>query len=99
MVKGVVKAARDNVQSGVGSTGIRGAERVKLLNRAVGVDHDKRARQQPDPVHLARLAKDELDNLAEQADPRLLPRRAVPALEDADQPVRVPLAGRGGTMV
>lgn len=45
------------------------------------------------------MAEDELNELAEQADPRLLPRRGVPALEDADQPVPVPGAGRGGAPV
>jgi hypothetical protein len=40
------------------------------------------------------MAKDELDKLAEQPDPCFLTRRGVPALENADQPVRIPGAWR-----
>jgi hypothetical protein len=47
MFQRVVEAAGDDVQAGVGSAGIGGAERVELLDGAVSVDHDKRARQQP----------------------------------------------------
>jgi hypothetical protein len=85
--------------AGVSGTGIRRAERVKLLDGAVGVDHDQRARQEPDALYLAGMAEDELDELTEKADPRLLARRAVPALEDADEPVSVPGRGRTGTPV
>ena len=99
MVKGVVEVARHDIQASVGRTGISRAERIKLLDGAVCVDHDQRARQQPNPLHLTGPAKDELDDLAEEADPCLLPGRAVPALEDADQPVRIPVARRGESVV
>ena len=36
-----------------------------------------------------------MDELAEQANPRFLPRRGIPAFEDADEPVRVAGARRG----
>lgn len=70
-----------------------------MLDGPVGVDHDQRARQQPDALHLAGIAEDELDKLTEKADLGLLARRAVPALENADEPVRVPGRGRTGTPV
>src|SRR5690349_16230659 len=47
MFQCVVEAAGADVQAGVGSTGIGGAERVELLDGAISVDHDKRTRQQP----------------------------------------------------
>jgi hypothetical protein len=99
VVKRAVEAAGRDVQAHVGGTGIGGAERVELLDRAVGVDHHQRAWQQPESLHLAGLAEYELDQLAEQADPCLLPRRGVPALEHADQPVSVPVARRGAAPV
>ena len=89
MIEDVVKAARHDVEAGVGGAGIGRAERVKLLDRPVRVDHDQRARQQPEPLHFAGIPEDKLDKLAEQPDSRLLPRRAVPAFEHADKPVRV----------
>jgi hypothetical protein len=95
MVKGLIEAARHDVQPGVGGAGISRAERVKLLDRAVGVDHDQRAREQPEALHLAGVTENELDQLAEHPDPRFLPRRAVPPLEDRDEPLRVPVAGWG----
>jgi len=94
VVKGLVEAARHDVQADVGRAGIGRAQRVELLDRAVCVDHDQRARQQPEPLGLARMAKHELDQLAEQADSGLLLGRVVPAVEDADQPVRVSVARR-----
>jgi hypothetical protein len=99
VVEGVVEAARHDVQAGVRGTGIGRAERVELLDSAVGVNHDQRARQQPEPFHLAGIAQNELDKLAEKTDPCLLPRRGVPTLEDADEPLCVPFARRSGTMV
>jgi hypothetical protein len=45
------------------------------------------------------MSEDELDELAEQADPGLLPWRVVPAIEDSDQPARVPGAGKAGATV
>jgi hypothetical protein len=45
------------------------------------------------------MTKDELDELAEQADPGLLPGCVVPAVENPDQPVRVPGARKAGTTV
>jgi len=47
MFQGVVEAAGVDVQADVRGAGIGGAERVELLDSAVGVDHDDRARQQP----------------------------------------------------
>ncbi len=99
VVKDVVEAAGHDVEAGVGGTGIGGAERVELLDRAIGVDHDQRARHQPEPLYLARTAEDELDKLAEQPDPRLFLCRTVPAFENLDQPVRISRAGRGATVV
>ena len=99
VVKDVVKAVRHDVKAGVGRAGIGGAERVELLNGAIGIDDNQRAWQQPEPLHCARLPEDQLDKLAEQADPRLLPGGGVPALEDADQPFRIPRAGRSAVPV
>lgn len=99
VVEGSVEAVRHDVQAGVRRTGVGRAERVELLDGAVGVDHDQGARRDPESLHRARLAEHELDQLAEQANPRLLPRRGVPALEDAGQPVPVAGAGRGGAPV
>ena len=65
MVEGVVEATRHDVQACVGGTRIGGAERVELLDGAIGVDHDQRARQQPEPLHRAGMAEYELDKLAE----------------------------------
>ena len=45
--------------------------------------------QQPEPFHRARLAEDELNQFAEQADSGLLHGRGIPAFEDLDQPVRI----------
>lgn len=47
MFQGVVEAARVDVQAGVRGARIGGAERVELLDSAIGVDDDDRARQQP----------------------------------------------------
>lgn len=47
MVQRVVEAAGRDVQACVRCTGIGGAERVELLDRAIGVDHDDGARQEP----------------------------------------------------
>ncbi len=47
MVQRVVEAAGRDVQASVGGAGIGGAERVELLDRAIGVDHDDGARQEP----------------------------------------------------
>jgi hypothetical protein len=92
VVQRIVEAAGRDVQPDVGGAGIRRAERVELLDGAIGVDRDERARQEPKSLYRARAAEHELDKLAEQPDPCFLPRRGVPAFEDADQPVRV--AGR-----
>ena len=94
MFQCVVEAAGRDVQAGVRSAGIGGAERVELLDSAVGVDHDDRARQQPQSFDRARLAEDKLDELAEQANPGFLLRSGVPAFEDANQPVCITGAGR-----
>lgn len=99
MVKRVVEAARHDVKSRVRGTGVGRAERVKLLDGPVGVDYRQRARQQPEALHLAGLAQHELDQLTEEADPGFLPRRGVPAAEDADQPVGMAVTRRGAAPV
>ena len=55
MVQRVVEAAGGDVQAGVGGAGIGGAERVELLDGAIGVDHDERCSAAA-PVLLPRLA-------------------------------------------
>jgi hypothetical protein len=45
------------------------------------------------------MAKDELDELAEQADPGLLAWRVVPPVENPDQPARVPGVRKAGATV
>ena len=82
------------MQPGVGGAGVGGTQRVELLDGAIGIDHDQGAGQQPEAFHRTRLAEDELDELAEQADACFLARGGVPALEDGDQPVGVAGAGR-----
>jgi hypothetical protein len=99
VLKRVVKTTRHDVQAHVGGARVGGAERVELLDRTVGVDHHQRARQQPEALHRAGAAEDKLDQLAEQADPGFLPWRGIPTVENADQPVRVPVAGRGAAPV
>jgi hypothetical protein len=99
VIERVVEAAGCDVQAGVGGAGIAGAERVELLDGAIGVDHDQRARQQAEALHRAGLAEHELDELAEQADPCFLSWPGVPAFEDADQPVRVAGARRAAVPV
>ena len=94
MVQRVVEAAGRDVQASVRGTGIGGAERVELLDRAISVDHDDGARQEAQSFDCARLAEHELDEFAEQADPGFLPGSGVPAFEDADQPVRITGARR-----
>ncbi len=47
VVQHVVEAARGDVQAGVRGAGIGGTERVELLDRAIGVDHDDGARHKP----------------------------------------------------
>jgi hypothetical protein len=47
MFQGIIEAAGVNVQAGVRGAGIGGAERVELLDSAIGFDDDDRARQQP----------------------------------------------------
>ena len=89
VVKRVVEAVRRYVQARVGGPRVGRAERVELLDGTIGVDDDDRARQQAQAVYGAVLAQDELDELAEHADPGFLPRRRIPAFEDADQPVRI----------
>lgn len=89
-----IKLVGQDVQPGVGGTRIGRAQRVELLDRSVGLHHHQRAGQQAQPFHRPRLAQDQLDELGEQADPGLLPWRAIPALEDGDQPVRVSGARR-----
>jgi hypothetical protein len=99
VIEGVVEAVRHDFEAGVGGALIGGAERVELLDRAIGIDHDQRARQQPEPLHVSRIAENELDHLAEQANPRLLPGRCIPALEHADEPLPVFLARRARVVV
>jgi hypothetical protein len=70
-----------------------------LLDRTVGVHNHQRARQQPESLDLAWTSEHELNQLGEEADLRLLPRCGIPALEDADQPARVPAARRGAAPV
>jgi hypothetical protein len=70
-----------------------------LLDGAVGVDHDERARPQAQALDRARVTQHQLDKLGEQADPGLLLGRGVPALEHRDQPVGVAGAGRRATPV
>ena len=94
MVQRVVEAAGRDVQGSVRCTGIGGAERVELLDRAIGVDHDDGARQESQSLDRAWPAEHELDELGEQADPGFLPGSGVPAFEDADKPVRVTGARR-----
>jgi hypothetical protein len=95
VVKRVVEAARHDVKAEIGGAGIGRAERVELLDGAIGIDDDQGAWQQPEPLHLTRKAEYELDELAEQPDPGLLPWCGVPAIEDPDQPFCVPAANRG----
>ena len=47
VVQGIVKAAGIDVQTGVRGAGISGTERVELLDRAIGVDHNESARHEP----------------------------------------------------
>ena len=47
MVQRVVEAAGRDAQASFRGAGIGGAERVELLDRAIGVDHDDGARQEP----------------------------------------------------
>lgn len=56
VVECVVEAVRKDMQTSVGSTGIRGTERVEFLDGAIGIYHDERARHQPKPLYLPRLA-------------------------------------------
>jgi hypothetical protein len=60
-----VEAVRHDIKAGVRGAGIGRAERVKLLDGAIGVHHDQRARQQPESFHFAGVPEDELDQLAE----------------------------------
>jgi hypothetical protein len=99
VLESAVEPAGHDIQAQVGGTGVGRAERVELLDGPVGVDHYQRAWQQPEALHLTGMAEDKLDQLTEQADPGLLPRRGVPPVEHADQPVRVARAGRGGAPV
>lgn len=94
VIERVVEAVRRDVQASVGGPRVGGAERVQLLDGTIGVDDNDRARQQPQTLDRAVLAEHELDELAEHADPRFLPRRRIPPFEDADQPVRIPGARR-----
>jgi hypothetical protein len=99
VVKRVIEAARPDGESGVGGAWIGRAERVQLLDGPVGVDDGQGTRQQPESLESAGLAEHQLDQFAEQPDPGLLAGRAVPALEDADQPPGIPGARRRGTPV
>jgi hypothetical protein len=47
VVQRVVEAAGGDVQASVCGAGIGGTERVELLDRAIGVDHDDGARHEP----------------------------------------------------
>src|SRR5215813_2398377 len=99
VVQRVVEAARGDVQAGVRGAGIGGAERVELLDRAIGVDHDDGAGRKPQSFYRSWLAKHKLDKLAEQPDSGFLPRSGVPPFEDADEPSRVTGARWGGAPV
>ena len=74
MIQRVVKGVIGNVEPEVSGTGIGRAQRVKLLDGAVGVDHDKRARLQTQSLHGAMAVKYQLNHLGEQADLGLLLR-------------------------
>jgi hypothetical protein len=82
------------MQPGVGRAFVAGTQRVEFLDGAIGIHHHQGARQQPQAFDGTRLAEDELDELAEQPDAGFLARGAVPALEHADQPVGIAVAGR-----
>jgi hypothetical protein len=95
----VVEAAREYVQAGVGSAGIRGTKRIELLDGTVSVHHDQRAGEETQSLYLAWLAEHELDELTEQANLRFLAWRRIPPVENGDQPARVAGARRRGTPV
>jgi hypothetical protein len=99
VLKSAVEAVGHDIQAQVGGTRVGRAKRVELLDGTVGVDHYQRAWQQPEALHFTGMAEDELDQLTEQADPGLLPRRGIPPVEHADQPVGVTLTGRGAAPV
>jgi hypothetical protein len=70
-----------------------------LPDGTIGIDNDEGARQEAHSLDTARLAENELDELAEEPDVRFLSRGRVPAVEDADQPVGVAATGRRATPV
>src|SRR5690242_21755786 len=55
MAEGRVEGVGADVQSGLGRALVGGAQRVELLDGAVGVDHDKRARSQAKALDRARV--------------------------------------------
>jgi hypothetical protein len=85
----IVEGIIEYIQAGTGRKGIGRVQRVELLDGSVGIDHDERARLQPESVRTAPAAEDKLDHLTEHADRGLLLRCRVPAVEYGDQPVRV----------
>jgi hypothetical protein len=94
-----VEGVGQDVQSGVGSTRIRRAQRVELPDGPVGFHHDERGGLKPQTLYSTRTAQDQLDQLGEQADPGLLLGCRVPPFEDGDQPVRITGVRRRATPV
>jgi hypothetical protein len=67
VLKRIVEGIIEHIQAGTGRMGKGRVQRVELLDGSVGIDHDKRARRQPQSVCAARPAKDELDHFTEHA--------------------------------
>ena len=60
-----VEGVGADVQSGLGRAIIGGAQRVELLDGAVGVDHDQRARRQAQPLDRTRVTQYQLVELGD----------------------------------
>ena len=72
MIQRGVEGVGDDMQPGVGGTGIGRAQRVELFDGTIGLYYDERAWQESKPFYPTGLAEHELDQLSEQADPRFL---------------------------
>jgi hypothetical protein len=87
--QGPVERVGHHVQPGLAGALVGALERVDLFDRTVGLDHGDRDRTEPDVLGPARTAQHQAHDLLEQPYPGLLPRRAVPAVEDRHEPVAV----------
>src|SRR6266568_5966546 len=89
MTEQVIEAAVEDGHSGCRRAVVDGPEGVHLLHRAVDIHHDQRHRTEADALRTTGTTQHQVDDLREDANVHLPPRRRIPSVEYLDQPVTV----------